>query len=159
MSTLSLYSGHLLTLLMFLIALIMMIRQVVKLHQCHIMVDNPERFSLFVVLYSSTSLSLIFIILQIDWVMSDHNNVVGNATAFLWLFFDTCLAVFIIALSVFIDAVRAKLLLCDKLERIHQRPYECFSLEGIERLIDDKDVKDIQEAVRQLSETIAHIKK
>ena len=98
-------------------------------------------------------------ILQIDWVMSDHNNVVGNTTAFLWLFFDTCLAVFIIALSVFIDAVRAKLLLCDKLERIHQRHYECFSLEGTERLIDDKDVKDIQEAVRQLSETMSHIKK
>lgn len=44
-------------------------------------------------------LSVLFIFLQLEWVISGHNMVVGNIVSYGWLVFDYMLAIFLISTS------------------------------------------------------------
>lgn len=45
------------------------------------------------------TLVLVFILLQMDWILSEHNAAVGNLTSYLWLIWDYNLAIFLIILG------------------------------------------------------------
>lgn len=54
------------------------------------------------VIFSAASgglLSILFIILQLDWIISGHNESVGDLTSWSWLVFDYLLAVFLICVA------------------------------------------------------------
>jgi hypothetical protein len=44
-------------------------------------------------------LCLVFLVLQWDWIVSGHNEAVGNVTSYLWLIFDYSLAIFMLLLG------------------------------------------------------------
>jgi hypothetical protein len=48
---------------------------------------------------SGVALCGLFIYLQIDWIVSEHNQAVGDFTSYLWLIWDYALSVFMIALA------------------------------------------------------------
>lgn len=39
---------------------------------------------------------MLFVVLQIDWVLNSHNESVGDATSYAWLVFDYLLAMYLI---------------------------------------------------------------
>lgn len=53
--------------------------------------------SMVTAMFSSAGLSALFIYLQLDWVLSGHNESVGEAVSWAWLVFDYLLAIFLIA--------------------------------------------------------------
>lgn len=48
---------------------------------------------------SGMVLSALFIALQLEWVVSGHNESVGNVVSYLWLVWDYCMGVFLVFLG------------------------------------------------------------
>lgn len=156
-----LYSGHILTMVFFLVALSLIIKELIYLHNNDLIQDHPHRLTLFIALYSSMILSSVFVVLQIDWILQDHNHVVGNTTAFLWLTFDICLAIFMISFTVFVSSVRAKFEYCRELERIakNRDRYDCIDLSCNERIITEEDERIIKDGVKESMEGLKVLRK
>jgi hypothetical protein len=51
------------------------------------------------VVYSVLFLSILFVYLQIDWILSSHNEAVGDFTSYVWLLWDYFLVIFVCVLG------------------------------------------------------------
>ena len=90
-------SFHLINLFLFLIALGSFIRSAVKIHKVNL--HSALKFTFLGACLHGIFVSGIFIVLQADWVMSNHNVNVGDATSWAWLIFDFALVFFMIAVA------------------------------------------------------------
>ena len=81
---LSMYFAHYVSLGLYVLAIGLGILNIKKL------LGLETRFKKFIIWYITFALStcFIFVVLQMDWITSDHNNAVGDKTAYLWLLFD-----------------------------------------------------------------------
>lgn len=51
------------------------------------------------IMAAGVGLTALFVFLQIDWVVSNHNSAVGDGTSWAWLLFDYGLAVYLLLMG------------------------------------------------------------
>ena len=163
-----LYSGHILTLLLFSVALVLIIKELIYLHNSLIIFCKESKSvvkaTLYASLCSSMVVTIVFIVLQLDWILNNHNEAVGNITSFTWLIFDTALGVFFICFTVFTTGVRSKLEYLDRLENIvkNRYQYDCITNTSSNtpvNTIKDDDGKVIKESVEESKEGLRVLRK
>lgn len=138
-----LYLGHILTLFLFITASSLIVKELVYVRNTLNLycteTNSITKSTLYCALVSSLIICVVFIVLQLDWIINDYNSDVGNATSFLWLTFDVFLGIFLIGFTVFSSGVRSKLEYLDRLEKIvtNRFQYECVDTEPEEILTED----------------------
>jgi hypothetical protein len=58
-----------------------------NLRKCHF-ISNPLRKIFVLYIITSILTSVVFVSLQLDWIISNHNQLVGDTISFWWLLFD-----------------------------------------------------------------------
>ena len=81
------YTAHIISLILYLF--IPIIAVVASKKVCDSLADHRvAKNTLLFFLGTATTFSFLFIGLQVDWIISNNNSVVGDTSAFLWLMFD-----------------------------------------------------------------------
>ena len=85
-------------------------------------------------------LSAMFILLQLEWVISGHNEAVGNIVSYGWLVFDYMLAIFLMSTAIVIKSMTEwQYSINGRHERWYER--ELPPAEEINWISDDKEDK------------------
>ena len=138
---LSMYFAHYVSLGLYVLAIGLGILNIKKL------LGLKTRFKKFIIWYIAFALStcFIFVVLQLDWITSDHNNAVGDKTAYLWLLFDYLNAlsyiIGMVAINVSLDVYKVFI------KRLNRKSKYCYVELSVE------------EEINQLHELIDSIKK
>lgn len=153
MNIISVYTGHYLVFFVFAVSIVLNIRQIIKWWCSEYLQGTIVRTLTLATLNGSICISLIFLVLQADWVFSNHNEAVGDTTAFLWLVFDALLVIYLVSLSVLLDVVRVILEGCEKdkkrLDNIKKGYYECVNFQSPDdKLVDEEVVKELKDSLK-----------
>lgn len=102
---------HIVNLLIYLIVLVLSLYNFKLILNCSKskLIKNP----LLVRNLLTLILAVIFVILQLDWVINNHNQSVGNLTSYLWLVFDYFLASILLT-DIFLLKIIIQWKTCDK---------------------------------------------
>lgn len=81
---LGIYFAHYVSLGLYLLAIGLGVSNIKKI------MNIDTAFKKFMIWYICFAIStcFIFVVLQVDWIVNDHNDAVGDTTAYLWLVFD-----------------------------------------------------------------------
>ena len=150
------YYAHIISLILYLFIPIIAVVSAKKV--CDSFGDQPlVKNTLLIYLVTATAFSLLFIGLQVDWVISKNNAAVGDASAFFWLIFDYVNAIgYIIgttAVGVVSDLFRVTLRKLNDCERrpvcnpaIGKNGIMCYDMDDLNKT--DFKVDEMQKGIR-----------